>query len=201
MKSFKIFTLMFALVLSVSASSQNVSGNVYYSTNDTRIIGGDLLVTLPSNFVLGVGGSHASKTFFTSERRNGIDFRDRNFNLAQFPLTKYPIETFVEDRGTVSGLVGYSFNKQKTTLVADMGIVFKQTINLFTGNLSNYQSGVYTDLSSLGYQTKGSSGFTYGGTLIQNIKGRVSVLAGYNNIQKFKFGINYRITPTKMFKD
>lgn len=198
MKSLKFFFVLFATILTLSASSQNISTNVYYSTGNTHIVGADLLVTYPSNLVVGIGGSHATKTFFTSEKKDGNDFTDANKNIA--PLT-YGIKlfnTFVEDRGSVSGLLGYSFNDQKTTIVADLGIAFKQRINLFTS--APFNSANLYPHNTLEYNSHGSSAFTYGGTIIQNLKGRFGLMAGYNNIQKFKFGINYQISPTKMFK-
>jgi hypothetical protein len=35
----------------------------------------------------------------------------------------------------------------------------------------------------------------------ENFGGRFGVMLGYNNIQSFKFGLSYKITPTSMFKD
>ena len=203
MKSLKFFFALFAIVLTLSANSQSVSGNLYYSTGNTRIIGADLLVTYPSNFVIGVGGSHASKTFFTSEKRNGNDYTDNCNNLASnFPKLNLPEnaprirETFIENRGTVTTLLGYSF-KKSTTILSEFGIGLQQEIKLATtGNPSilTAHGSNYWESKTVGPK------FLYGGVLTQNINGRFGLLVGYNNIQKFKFGINYRITPTKMFK-
>lgn len=204
MKSLKFFFALFAIVLTLSANSQSVSGNLYYSTGDTRIIGADLLVTHTSNFVFGVGGSHASKTFFTSEKRNGNDYTDNcNNRSSNFPKLSDPAnasrirETFIENRGTVTALLGYSFTKS-TTFLSEFGVGLQQQIKLATTGLLTdpitSHSSNYWESKTVGPK------FLYGGVLTQNISGRVGVMVGYNNIQKFKFGINYRITPTKMFK-
>lgn len=199
MNPFKNFLTLLATILTVSVNSQSVTGNLYYSTGNTHIIGLDILATYPSNLVIGIGGNHASKTFFSSELRNGNDFRDMSKNIVGFNGSQhYLIESFVEDRGAVYGLFGYSFNDQKTTIVSDLGISFKQRIYLYTSTLLN--STQLYPYNTNEYVSHGSSSVTYGGTVIQKIKGRVAVLAGYNNIQKFKFGINYRITPTNLLK-
>lgn len=196
MKFLKTMLVLFMSFIMISANSQNVSVNAYVSSNSTNLLGGDVFVTLKPGVVVGVGGSHATSTFFNSEKKDGNDFTNVNYNLAQMPATLKLFNSFVENRGTVSGLVGYSF-KSNTTVIGDLGVAFNQTINLFTSAQFN-PSNVYPK-STLGYQSKGSSQFTYGGSVIQNF-GRLGAMVGYNNVQKFKIGVSFRITPTKMFK-
>lgn len=200
MKSIKILFVFIATLFVLSVHSQSLNANLYGSTGKTNIFGGDLYVTTPVGFIFGVGGSHATKTFFNSELKDGNDFRDMNKNNAPNPpgvSGMNQFSSFVENRGTVSGLIGYSFNEKRTSILCDLGIGFKQNISLLTSaplNTNNqYPHG------TLGYLTSSSSAFTYGGTIVQSFKGRLGIMAGYNNLQKFKLGINYRITPTKMF--
>jgi hypothetical protein len=205
MKSLKIFMVTFAIIASLTASSQTLKFNAYGSTNDTYTIGGDLIGIHPNGIVFGIGGSHASKTFFTSEMRNGNDYSDHSNNIAKnYPeLTdpanaKYIRERFVENRGTLTGVLGYSFNKGKTIIVTDLGIAFQQEITLAT---TGQKSLPVTPASTNYWQSRTvGPAFVYGGTIMQTIKGRFGVLVGYNNIQELKLGISYRITPTKMFK-
>ena len=203
MKSIKAFFVLSILFVSMTATSQNLILGAAYSTNDTRIMEGNLYGVTKSGLVLGVGGSHATKTFFTSAKWNGADFSDRNDSKANnFPdLTdpanqKHLRHIMVEDRGTVTGSVGYNFKNSPTIILMDAGIVFQQKI--FLGNSANYpvnaENGWYYETRTVGPK------FLIGGTVVQNIKGRVGVMVGYNNVQKFRFGITYRITPTKMFK-
>lgn len=193
----------FLLMATVTSSAQSLKLNAYGSTNDTYTVGGDLVGTHLNGIVLGIGGSHASTTFFTSEMKNGNDYRDHNdTHASNYPDLNDPAnathmrQTFVENRGTLTGMVGYSFNKGKTTIVSDLGIAFQQEIML--GNTGDYPinapSGYYYQTNTVG------PAFLYGGTIMQTIKGRVGIMAGYNNIQEFKVGITYRITPTSMFK-
>lgn len=199
-----LFIVAFAFSTFV-INAQTISINVYYSTNDTHIIGGDLLLIKPSGFTIGIGGSHASSTFFTSEKRNGNDYTDNSNNLSSnFPKLsipdngKYIREKFIENRGTVSGLVGYNWGfKRSITVLSEFGIALQQEIKLATtGVLSNPitpRNTNYWESNTVGPK------FLYGASVNQYLAGRWGIMAGYNNITKFKFGIVYKITPTKMF--
>lgn len=194
---------MSIMFVSMTASSQHLIFGTAYSTNDTRILEGDLYGLTKSGLVLGIGGSHATKTFFTKTQWQGNNFNDHNDNLANnFPELTDPANakhfrhSFVENRGTLTGSIGYNFKNSATTIITDMGIAFQQEILL--GNTGDYPvnapSGWYYQTRTVGPK------FLIGGTVLQNIKGRFGLMAGYNNIQKVRFGITYRITPTKMFK-
>lgn len=201
MKQVKLMLVMFVMtLLTIQTSAQSVNTSLYYTTNDTHIAGIDLYASL-NGLVLGIGGSHATKSFFVTETKDGNDYRDHNNNVAKnFPELTNPANSthfrgnFVENRGTLTGIVGYVFNK--TTITSDLGVSFRQRILL--GNTGTYPinapTGFYYQSQTL------SPAFLYGGTVIQNIKGRFGILAGYNNIEKFKFGVNIRLTPTKIFK-
>lgn len=202
----KFILIVLLAISSVTMQAQTVSLNAYYSTNDTHIIGGDLLVIRPLGFTYGVGGSHASSTFFTSEKRNGNDYTDNSNNLSSnFPKLSVPgneryiREKFIENRGTVSGLIGYNWGfKRSITVLSEFGIALQQEIKLATtGVLSNPitpRNTNYWESKTVGPK------FLYGGSISQYIAGRWGLMAGYNNITKFKFGFVYKITPTKMFQ-
>lgn len=201
----KKFIIIVLLAISSTAMSQTVSFNAYYSTNDTHIIGGDLLISKPGGLTFGIGGSHASSTFFTSEKRKGNDYTDNcnnkssNYPKLQLPENyNYIRETFVENRGTVSGLVGWTFNKS-TIILTEFGIGLQQQIQLATTSVKS--DPITSHNSNYWQSTTVGPKFLYGGSISQYIKGRWGVMAGYNNITNFKFGIVYKITPTSMFKD
>jgi len=200
----KKFILIALFAISLTAiNAQTISFNAYYSTNDTHIMGGDLLLSKPGGLTFGVGGSHASKTFFTSEKRNGNDYTDNSNNLSSnFPKLSNPAnyqyirETFIENRGTISGLLGYTFNSS-TIVLSEFGISLQQEIKLATTGI---KSNPITPHNTNHWEsnTVGPK-FLYGASISQYIKGRWGIMAGYNNITKFKFGIVYKITPTNMF--
>lgn len=195
MRIFRLLTSLLLVLCITTLSAQTVNTNLYYSTNDTRTVGMDLTVIHPNNMVFGIGGSHASRTFFTSETKDGNDYSDHSLNIASQPGVTY-FGYFIENRGTLTGIIGYSFNKKRTTLLSDLGISFRQKIH--TGNIATppvkAPNGFYWKSETLNPK------FLYGGTITQTLSGRLGLLAGYNNIQQFKLGITYRITPTSLFK-
>lgn len=184
----KQLIVLLAVCLSFGASSQAVNGDVYYSTNSTHIIGGDVRIILNNHFVVGVGGSHASQTFFTSEKHDGNEFMDKCYNQAPMPANLVKFDSFTENRGTLTGLVGYNLNK--VILTVEGGLVFKQTVDLYTS--ANLASKPYP-LGSNGWISHGSSDFCYGATISYNALNKWGVLVGYNNIQLLKFGVTYHI--------
>lgn len=181
----KNFLLIAILFISLSASSQKISGDVYYSTNNTHIIGGTMYLT-QQNTVFGIGGSHASKTFFVSEKHDGNEFMDKCYNLAPMPVNLIKFDSFTEDRGTVTASIGYKYSGFMIT--GEFGLGFTQTIDLYTS--SNLNSKPYAWQSN-GWKSQGGTRFCYGGTISQTLLNRWGIMLGYTNIQHLKMGINY----------
>ena len=183
----------------MSASSQNVSANAYLGTNSTHLLGGDVFLTLTNGMVFGVGGSHATRTIYTNNNYdpNLIQFRDLlpdDPRLSNLTSVGKDFKHYTAERGTLTGLFGYSFGK--TTIVGESGISFRQDI--WEGNyILNEESA--KDYTYNSFTMK--PGFLYGASVFQSFGGRFGVMLGYNNIQSFKFGLSYKITPTSMFKD
>ncbi len=179
MKFLKSILVLFMSFIVMSASSQTVSANAYLGTNSTHLLGGDLLVTLKSGVVFGVGGSHATRTIAT---KSDVDFT---------VVVPYVVKSYTAERGTVSGLVGYSF--KSTSVMFESGVSLRQFV--VEGRTGSNESApkVYNSKTV-------DPGFLYGMTVTQNFGGRFGVMLGYNNIQSLKFGLSYKITPTKMFK-
>ena len=185
----KKFILIALFAISLTAiNAQTISFNAYYSTNSTHLIGGDLLLSKPNGLTFGIGGSHATKTIYTN--------KDYDINLRYlWNLIGQPnvYKHYVAERGTLTGLFGYTFNK-KTILLAETGISFRQEIVEGTTSLNEDIPGDLT------YQSRTvKPGFVYGASINQYIKGRWGLMLGYNNITNLKFGIVYKITPTNMF--
>jgi len=195
MKRLSFMALLFAMVLSFSAQSQNLNLGLYGSTGKISTYGGDLKVDLPSGVVFGVGGSHAIQSFFNKDQYNGMDFNDKNYNIAEMPYDLHQFDQINELRGSVYGSLGYRY--KNTTVTADLGIAFSQNIYFYTsGNgLPPYPHG------TLGYKTKGATEFLYGGTVSQQLYKRFGLLAGYNNAQNFKVGVTIQLSklPTLKF--
>lgn len=190
MKFLKSILVLFMSFIVMSASSQTVSANAYLGTNSTHLLGGDLLVTLKSGVVFGVGGSHATRAIYTNK-----DYQINLTDLWSVVGTGSPklYKHYTAERGTLTGLFGYSFGN--TTLMGETGVSFRQEIVEGSTSLNENVPGDLTYQSRLA-----DPGFLYGMTVTQNFGGRFGVMLGYNNIQSLKFGLSYKITPTKMFK-
>lgn len=185
----KQLLLIMTVCLSLAVQSQKVNMDAYYSSNNTHIIGGDVYLTTNGGLVFGAGGSHASKTFFTSEKHGGIEFMDKCYNLAPMPSNLVLFDSFVEDRGTVTVSGGYAHGGFMVT--GEWGLGFTQTIDLYTSaNLSGPKPYPW---QSNGWKSHGGVRFAVGGTLSQLISKRVGVMVGYNNIQLFKMGIALKL--------
>lgn len=187
----KTILVLFMSFMFMSAQSQNLHANLYYSTNPSNLVGGDVYGVLKSGVVVGVGGSVVSYSFFSKETWEGNSYADHNLNIASMDGVNY-FKDIVEDRGTVSGLFGYKF--KNTAIIGDAGIAFLETIHLGnTATPPQFAPGGYY------YKSSSSTKFTYGVTIAHTVYNRIGIMLGYNNVQKVKVGLTYRITPTKLF--
>lgn len=200
----KFLKTMLVLVMSfivMSAKSQTVSANAYFSTSSVHQMGVDVFGTV-KGFVFGLGGSHSvagnvyTDVNFGSNHTGSylpIGGTEGNHLWDNTPLAQRDLlKRYTLERGSLTGLLGYSF-KGKTTVIADLGVSFRQDV--WEGNTGGKATPVTSNTnSSSGYfydSRTMSPGFLYGGSVVQKLGGNLGVVVGYNNIQEFKLGLNY----------
>lgn len=193
-------TIAIALMLAVSTCiAQTITVNPYYTTSKENFLGAEFHLKSTSNFVVGVGGSFALKTY------NGTSkvWEENIHAIQDYPLDSrdvLPGSPFVYHTKLVKAQVGYAFGN--TMILADLGISWRTQY----WKCNAYKSGGYVPLPNSNpngnyftYRSLKNVGL-YGVTITQPIKGRAGVLLGYNSIEKFRFGLSWRVTPDHIFQ-
>lgn len=193
-------TIAIALMLAVSTCfAQTVTVNPYYTTSKENFLGAEVHLKFPSRIVVGVGTSFALKTYNGSSKV----YEESIHSIQDYPLNSKDVlsgSPFVYHTKLVKAAVGYSLGN--TSILLDLGIVWRTQY----WKCNAFKSGGYVPLPNSNpngnyftYRSLKNVGL-YGVTVTQPIKGRVGAILGYNSIEKFRFGLSWRVTPDYIFR-
>ena len=190
----KVTFLIIALLVTVATIAQSVSVNVYQSIN--KQTGASLYKTTHTGIIYGIAGSYLFPSYTGhsnqyEELANAI-IPAEGSKWGQY--AKYQYGSFKENRGTVQGLLGYKLHS--TSFTINFGLAF--TSQYWLGKGAAILSDQNPALYFYTYENTTPVGLI-GFTINQNIKERLGVVAGWNNIEQSFIGLSYKITPTGAF--
>ncbi len=189
----KVTILLTLLSVTIMSYSQSVTAGITYSTSKDNILSADVFYKAQNNIVLGVGGGHILSAY-TGESKVYNDFLP--FKEKAVEADRY--KSFIENQGTVKGLLGYAF--KNTIIATDLGIGFRFKYNLYAGQDPNLQNPLIIEGKTFYFTYDHISPvFLYGVVIQQTMFGRWGLIAGYNNVEKVRVGVSLKLTPTKMF--
>lgn len=195
----KKIILMLTFVLAISVSySQSVKMSAQYSTD--KQVGLNVYHVNQFGTIVGIGGSYLFNSYFgetNGKYQELVNYQMSVIDPSGWGIYKpYYYKTFTENRGTVKLLLGQTY--KNTEVIANVGLGFRSQYWCGKDGISPIVPADPAHRYFYTYKNISPS-VLYGLNLNQKVSGRFGISLGWNNVEKFNVGINYRITPTSLF--